>query len=69
VVPRAGLDDMEEGKFLTLLRFELWPLGHPARGQLLYQLHCPRSQVTITISLIHTLYSSLWHSLSLLHLH
>jgi hypothetical protein len=29
---RAGLDDLEKRKFLTLLGLELWPLGCPARG-------------------------------------
>jgi hypothetical protein len=38
VVPRAGLDDMEKWKFLTLQRLELRPLGRPARSQSLYRL-------------------------------
>jgi hypothetical protein len=29
---RAGLDDMENRKFLTLPGLELWPLGRPARS-------------------------------------
>jgi hypothetical protein len=29
---RAGLDDLEERKFLTLPGPELQPLGHPARN-------------------------------------
>jgi hypothetical protein len=41
VGPRAGLDDMEKRKFLTLPGLELWPLSHPARSQLLYQLRYP----------------------------
>jgi hypothetical protein len=38
VGPRAGLDDVEKRKFLTLLGLELWPLGHPACRKSLYQL-------------------------------
>jgi hypothetical protein len=32
VGPRAGLDDVEKGKFLTLPGLELRPLGRPARS-------------------------------------
>jgi hypothetical protein len=32
VDPRAGLDDVEEKKFLTLTGLELRPLGRPARS-------------------------------------
>jgi hypothetical protein len=32
VDPRAGLDDMEKRKFLTLPGLELQPLGHPAHS-------------------------------------
>jgi hypothetical protein len=38
VDPRAGLDNMEERKFLTLPGLDLRPLGLPARSQLLYRL-------------------------------
>jgi hypothetical protein len=38
VGPRAGLDDVEKRKFLTLPRLELRPLGRPARSQSLYRL-------------------------------
>jgi hypothetical protein len=38
VEPRAGLDDVERRKFLTLTIFELRPLGCPARSQSLYRL-------------------------------
>jgi hypothetical protein len=31
VDPRAGVDDVEDRKFLTLLGLELRPLGRPAR--------------------------------------
>jgi hypothetical protein len=35
----AGLDDLEKGKFLTLLGLELRSPGRPARSQSLYRLH------------------------------
>jgi hypothetical protein len=41
VDPRAGLDDVEKKKFLTLLGLELRPLGRPARSQSLYRLRYP----------------------------
>jgi hypothetical protein len=41
VDPRAGVDDMKKGKFLTLPRLELRTLGRPARIQSLYQLLYP----------------------------
>jgi hypothetical protein len=36
--PRAGLDDMEKLKFLTLSGLKLRPLSCPARRELLYRL-------------------------------
>jgi hypothetical protein len=36
VDPRAGLDDVEKGKFWNLRELELRPLGRPARRQSLY---------------------------------
>jgi hypothetical protein len=36
VDPRAGLDDVEKRKFLTLPGLELLPFGRPARSQSLY---------------------------------
>jgi hypothetical protein len=36
--PRAGLDDVEKRKFLTLPGLELRHLGRPARSQSLYRL-------------------------------
>jgi hypothetical protein len=33
VDPRAGVDNMEKRKFLTLLGLKLQPLGHPAHSQ------------------------------------
>jgi hypothetical protein len=38
--PRAGLDVMEERKFLTLPGLEFWPLGRPACSQSLHLLCC-----------------------------
>jgi hypothetical protein len=38
---RAGLDDVEKRKFLTLLGLELRPLGRPAHSQSLYRLRYP----------------------------
>jgi hypothetical protein len=38
VDPRAGLDDVEKRKFLTLSGLELRPLSRPARSQSLYRL-------------------------------
>jgi hypothetical protein len=43
VVPRAGLDDLEKRKFLTLPGLELRPLGRPAYSQALYRLRYPGS--------------------------
>jgi hypothetical protein len=43
VDPRAGLDDVEKRKFLTLPGLEHRPLGRPARSQSLYRLCCPGS--------------------------
>jgi hypothetical protein len=36
--PRAGLDNMEKRKSLTLPELELQPLGSPVRSQSLYRL-------------------------------
>jgi hypothetical protein len=38
VDPRAGLDDVEKRKFLTIPGLELGPLGRPARSQSPYRL-------------------------------
>jgi hypothetical protein len=43
VGPRAGLDDVERRKLLTLPGLELQPLGRPARSQTLYKLRYPDS--------------------------
>jgi hypothetical protein len=42
VDPRAGLDDSDKRKFLTLPGFELRPLSRPARSQSLYRLRLLR---------------------------
>jgi hypothetical protein len=41
VDPRAGVDDMEECKFLTLPGLELRLLGRPVNSQSLYRLRYP----------------------------
>jgi hypothetical protein len=48
VGPRAGLDDMEKRKFLTLQGLELRPLG-PASSYSLYQLRYPGSSMVMYI--------------------
>jgi hypothetical protein len=45
VDPRAGLDDVEKRKFLTLPGPELRPLGRPARSQSLHRLSYPGSRL------------------------
>jgi hypothetical protein len=52
VGPRAGLDDLEKRKFLTLRELELRPLGHPACSQSLYQLSYPGSQSMASMDII-----------------
>jgi hypothetical protein len=51
VSPRAGLDDVEKRKFLTLLGFELRPLGRPARSQSISRL---LTLIVVLIKLIHS---------------
>jgi hypothetical protein len=43
VDPRAGLNDVEKRKFLTLPGLQLQPLSYPAHSQLLYRLRYPSS--------------------------
>jgi hypothetical protein len=43
--PRAGLDDVEKRKFLTLPGLELSFLGRPARSQSLCRLRYPGSNI------------------------
>jgi hypothetical protein len=44
VNPRAGLDDLENRKFLTLLGLEIRTLNRPDRSQLLYLLRYVRKR-------------------------
>jgi hypothetical protein len=44
--PRAGLEDVEKRKSLTLPGLELQPLDRPARHQSLYRLRYPGSYLT-----------------------
>jgi hypothetical protein len=53
VEPRAGLDDVEESKFLTLPGLELRPIGRPARSQSLYRLHYPGLLLLLLLLLLH----------------
>jgi hypothetical protein len=48
VNPRAGLNNMEKWKFLTLLGLELRPLCRQACSQLLYQL-CYRGSYSVRV--------------------
>jgi hypothetical protein len=41
VSSKPGLDDVQKGKFLTLLGLELRSLGRPARSQSQYRLRHP----------------------------
>jgi hypothetical protein len=41
--PRAGLDNVEKGKYLTVPGLELRPLGRPVRSQSLYRPSYPGS--------------------------
>jgi hypothetical protein len=43
VGPRAGLDDFEKRKFLTVPGLELRPFGRPACSESLYRLSYPGS--------------------------
>jgi hypothetical protein len=43
VNPRAGVDDVEKRKFLTLPGLQIRLLDRPARSQSLYQLQYPGS--------------------------
>jgi hypothetical protein len=50
VDPRAGLDDVEERKFLTLPGLELRPLGRPARSQSQHRLSYPGVSRSVSTS-------------------
>jgi hypothetical protein len=43
VIPRTGLDNVEQRKFLSIPGLELHPLGRPAISQSLYRLRYPGS--------------------------
>jgi hypothetical protein len=47
VGPRAGLDDVEKRKFLTLPGLELRPFRRPVRSQLQDRLHYPGSLIYV----------------------
>jgi hypothetical protein len=66
VGPRAGLDDVEKRKFLTLPGLELRLLCRPVRSQSLYRLRYPGSFLNKVLKrkiLIHFLESELWRAL------
>jgi hypothetical protein len=60
---RAGRDDVEKRKFLTLPGLELRPLGHSARSQSLYRLRYPVSLPYENIIII-VVFMSLEHCFS-----
>jgi hypothetical protein len=49
VDPRAGLEDVEKRKFLTIPGLELQPFGRPASSQSLYRLRYPGSSRFIVL--------------------
>jgi hypothetical protein len=49
VGPRAGIDDVEKRKCLTLPGLELRPLGRPARSQSLYRVRYPDSTKLVIV--------------------
>jgi hypothetical protein len=49
VIPRAGLDDVEKIKFLTLPGLEFRPLGRPARSQSVYRLRYPGVEIFLQV--------------------
>jgi hypothetical protein len=51
VVLRAGLDEVEKRKFLTLPGLELRPLCRPARSHSLYLLRYPGSTINTSIKI------------------
>jgi hypothetical protein len=58
VDPRAGLDDVEKRKFLTLPGLELRHLGRQARGLSLYRLSYPGSS-KVTGSFVYRLFNGI----------
>jgi hypothetical protein len=55
--PRAGLDDVENRKFLILSGLELRPLGRPVRSQSLYLLRYPGSWCSFVTDINQLLWS------------
>jgi hypothetical protein len=51
VSPRAGLDNVEKRKFLTLPVLELQPLGRPACSQSLYRLRYPGALFVCSVNI------------------
>jgi hypothetical protein len=49
---KAGLNDLEKRKFLTLPGLELRPLGRPARSQSLYRLRCDELNICLISALL-----------------
>jgi hypothetical protein len=68
VDPRAGMDDVEKRKFLTLLGLELQPLGRPARSQSLYRLRYPGSLLPFHSSTIYICRYSFFKTYKLLYI-
>jgi hypothetical protein len=54
VGPRAGLDDVEKRKFLTLPGLELQPLGRPACRHFLYRIRYPSYRGRMLLSEIYS---------------
>jgi hypothetical protein len=65
VGPRAGLDDVEKRKFLTLSVPELRPLGLPARSQshleLCVEKNVSYKNIACKTNLFHLLHSFQWY--------
>jgi hypothetical protein len=60
--PRAGLDDVEKRKILTLPALELRRLGCPARSQSLYRLRYPGSRVIMVGMFYHYMKYRIMHA-------
>jgi hypothetical protein len=52
VDPRAGLDDMEKLKFLTLPGLDLSPFRRPVRSQSLYRLRYRDAVVVVVVVVV-----------------
>jgi hypothetical protein len=49
---RAGLEDAEKRKFLTLSGLELWPLGRPASPYTEYAISAPAVYILIVVVVV-----------------